>query len=110
EAAQAAESAARAKREAGGAFSVLLDVAQINAELSQQLSELVVQIERTSSSQDRIASQLAQINKSYQSTRRQLEIAGLNEALGEALRRERQLLPDLNDYERSAKRRQQRIT
>ncbi|RFA26359.1 hypothetical protein CAI21_16840 [Alkalilimnicola ehrlichii] len=110
EAAQAAESAARAKREAWGAHSVLMDVAQLNANLSEQLSDLVARIERSSTEQDRISTQLEHITKGYRSTKQQLDIAGLNDTLGAALRRERRALPDVNQHHQMARQHQQTMT
>lgn len=102
EATQAAQEAQAAKREAQGKSPLIQKAAAENAELSQQLSQLVNRIEETSRTHDVIQRELQQLDNDYQNAQQQLSIAGLTTALGQVLREQRRKLPNLSHYQSEA--------
>jgi potassium efflux system protein len=88
---------------------IVSEAADSNAKLSRQLAQLAERIETSSRRQIQLNEQLRQLQESYQSIRRQLEIAGLSDALGSLLRSERRRLPDIRQYQRNAEERDQHI-
>lgn len=108
--AEAAQSAQQAAEAAVGAQPVVQQAADINATMSDQLARLVSQLEEASAHQQRLQQQLDQLQKRYRTTEQQLEIAGLSQALGDLLRRERRSLPSVTQVAKRVDERQQRIS
>jgi len=106
---EAAQSAQQAAEAAIGAQPLVREVAAVNSELSEQLATLISQLEATAADQRRLQRQLDQLQARYQTTEQQLEIAGLSQALGDVLRRERHSLPSVSQVARRLDARQQRI-
>lgn len=108
QAAEAADTAAQATEALAADYPPLAEAAATNAKLSAQLAELVSEIEGASTRQRDTAQTLERIQESYHNTRQQLEVAGLSDALGELLRRERRALPQAYELAaRAAERREQ---
>jgi len=98
---EAAEVAASAERAIRLEQTPLLqEAAAANAALSAELAELVQRLQRTSAEQQQTRHDLARLREQLHNTQRQLEIAGISQALGEALRRERDKLPSPERYYR----------
>ena len=93
EAAAAASTAARAAEGLAAQIPALGEAVAENARLGQQLDALISQIEEVQLRQREVSQNLQSVRSAFDNTRQQLEIAGLSEALGEALRRERLHLP-----------------
>src|SRR5690606_10973389 len=106
---EAAQSAQQAAEAAIGAQPLVREVAAVNSGLSEQLATLISQLEATAADQRRLQRQLDQLQTRYQTTEQQLEIAGLSQALGDVLRRERHSLPSVSQVARRLDARQQRI-
>src|SRR5690606_18416572 len=106
---EAALSAQQAAEAAVGAQPVVQQAARVNAELSKQLARLVTDLERSANELQRLQQQLEQLQARYRTTEQQLEIAGLNQALGDVLRRERLSMQSVSQVARRMDERQQRI-
>lgn len=106
---EAAQSAQQAAEAAIGAQPVVQHAASINAALSDQLAQLVSQLENAAAQQQRLQQQLDQLQARYRRTEQQLEIAGLSQALGDVLRRERRSLPSVSQVAKRVDERQQRV-
>lgn len=106
----AAELAKQAAQAAIGAEPLIQDAAGMNAALSDQLARLVAQLERAAADQQHFQSQLDQLQARYRATEQQLEIAGLSQALGDLLRRERRSLPVVSQASKQISDRQQHIS
>jgi len=96
-AAQVAESAERATQLAETP-AVVQQAAAANAALSEELADLVQRLEQASTQQQQAQRELERLRAHLHDTQRQLEIAGLSEAVGEVLRRERRSLPTPAQY------------
>ena len=79
------------------------ELVQENLELSRQLQELTNDLEQAQAATRNAASQLKDIQQNYQTARQRLEIAGLNQVLGQVLHEQRRNLPDLGQYRRDAR-------
>ncbi|KAB7627471.1 mechanosensitive ion channel domain-containing protein [Alkalilimnicola sp. S0819] len=103
EAERAREQAQRAAESVRGLHPLLSEQAQRNNALSEQLNTLVAGVEQLAEENRYAQRQLEQLRRSYQSTRRQLELAGGDVLLGEALLRERRSLPPPQRFEERLK-------
>ncbi|HEX5513625.1 MAG TPA: mechanosensitive ion channel domain-containing protein [Gammaproteobacteria bacterium] len=106
---EAAQSAQQAAQAAVGAQPVVKEAAAVNAALSDQLAQLVAQLEGAAADQQRLQQQLDQLQARYRTTEQQLDIAGLSQALGDVLRRERHSMPPVSQVAKRVDERQQRI-
>lgn len=106
----AAELAKQAAQAAIGADPLLQEAAGINADLSDQLARLVTQLEQAAINQQHLQQQLDQLQARYRTSEQQLEIAGLSQALGDLLRRERRSLPVVNHVAKQINDRHQTIS
>lgn len=88
---------------------VLRRAAEINAELGQQLADVVQRTDAVASAGQQNIQQLQMLEERFHSIQQQLEIAGMSDALGPILRSERRQLPDLSQYQQDARERQQQI-
>ena len=80
-----------------------------NARLSGQLSTLVAKIADVTRDKELVNHDLKEIEQGYRYAREQLEITGLSEVLGEALRAQREMLPDVQRYRNSAAERDRQL-
>lgn len=102
--AKAAEVAAEAAvDEAAGKHPLIQQLAAQNAELTRDLSALAVTLKDSDASDASIEQQAKRVDDDFRMAREQLEIAGLNEALGEVLIKQRQSLPDTVNLRRKLK-------
>lgn len=94
------------ERQAFGKHALLQEIAQQNSRLSDELNQLVVELEQTASEENIAVSQARRINDSFRLARQKLEIAGLSQALGQVLLEQRRNLPDSDEFKAAEKRRQ----
>lgn len=108
-ASEAARQARQARDEAQGEPPLVQGLAQENARLSQELTNLLGDIEALSGERLDTQRTLDQLSANYESARQQLEIAGLTQALGEVLRQQRSQLPALAGYRQTSGEWEERI-
>ena len=99
----------RVTRDLADRPEVVRRVAEVNTELSQQLNDILRLTDTVMAAGQRNVQQLQQLDERFRSIQRQLDIAGMSDALGPILRSERRQLPDLSHYQQSAQERQQRL-
>lgn len=109
EAQQAQAQAAQAEREAAGKHPAIRQLAEQNAELSQELAAVVDGLGQANTAREAMDAQLRQIEQDFQGAKQKLEIAGLSQALGQVLQEQRRKLPEVRRYHEDARARQQRI-
>ena len=88
---------------------LIVDLAEQNRELGANLKSLTEKLEQAEAAANSAANKLQAIQKSYQTARQRLEIAGLSQALGQVLHEQRRDLPDLGQYRRRARQRSETI-
>ena len=102
--AKAAEIAAEAAVfDAAGKHPLIQQLAARNAELTRDISALAIVLKNSDDSDESIDRDAKRINDDYRVAREQLVIAGINEAMGEVLMRQRESLPDLGTLRRKLK-------
>ena len=94
------------EREAFGKHALLQEIAQQNTQLSDELNKLVVELEEIAAEENIAVSQAKRINDNFRLARQKLEIAGLSQALGQVLFKQRRNLPDSGEFKAAEKRRQ----
>ena len=99
------EEAEETERQAFGKHELLQEMAQRNTELSEELNSLAGELEKIIGEESTAASQAERIADNFRLARQKLEIAGLNEAFGQLLLKQRRGLPEARDFKRAAKRR-----
>ena len=100
EAEQAREEAAVAVSDAAGKHALVQGLAEMNAELTEELATLAASLRKGSASDDAIDKEADRIEDYFRGAREKLEIAGLSEVVGEVLREQRQNLPDTRELRR----------
>lgn len=103
EATRVQEAAKLAQRELVGKHQILQQNAKINTELGQELSRVVAAIERVSQDHKQLLDELTILERSFNNTQLQLEVAGSGTALGELLRSKRDLIPDIKKHKQYSK-------
>ena len=94
EAEQARQEAAEAVSAAAGKHAIVQALAEQNVELTREAAIIATRLKKVSASDDSIDKEADRIEDYFRTARERLEIAGLNEVLGEVLREQRQTLPD----------------
>lgn len=79
-------------------YPAVADLIKNNQELSDILQSLTISLAEIQTASRLVASNIKEIEQSYQTARQRLEIAGLNKALGQVLHEQRRDLPDSNQY------------
>lgn len=102
EAEQARLEAERIQREAIGKHPMVIELADGNAELSRELTDITAHAGQATSQRQVAADELKRIDQDYQDAKRKIDVAGLTETLGRILRDQRNRLPDLMRYQRTA--------
>jgi potassium efflux system protein len=99
--AQQAEAAAEAAvDEAAGKHPLIQQLAAENAELTRDITAVAAAFKESSVSDEDVDREAARIDDNFRRAREQLEVAGVNEVLGEVLRHQRQSLPDAREIRR----------
>ncbi|MDS4070425.1 MAG: hypothetical protein RKO24_12485, partial [Candidatus Competibacter sp.] len=99
----------QATQEAATKPAVIQAAAAENAAISRRLAELVRNSDDIGARQTQVNEHLAQLTERMRGIRQQLGIAGFSDAIGPVLLEERRNLPDVRQYQRSARERQQSI-
>ena len=89
----AREEAERSRDEAAGKHPAVVELAELNAELGQQLHRLAQNIESTRSARQQVEEELTGIEQRFASVKEKIEVAGLSPALSQVLLEERRRLP-----------------
>jgi potassium efflux system protein len=98
EASQVAEQVEQTAQQASWGPAIVRQVADENAALSKQLTQLAERIQLTTNEQAALNQQLDQLESSYHEAQEQLAIIGLSNALGPVLHGERRRLPNPQQY------------
>jgi potassium efflux system protein len=109
EAEQAQSEAAEAQRDARGEHALIQELANRNAALGEELTELATRLEQVTAEDDSADSDAKHIAESLRSTRQKVELAGLSQALGQVLIEQRKNLPDLRSFRKKAHTRENQI-
>ena len=109
EARTARAEAEESERLAFGKHPLLQQFAKRNTELGEELNQMAAAHESVIQEENLIAGRAEHIANAYRLARQKLEIAGLNEALGQVLLQQRRSLPDTADFESARKRREQLV-
>ncbi|MEN8108365.1 MAG: mechanosensitive ion channel domain-containing protein [Pseudomonadota bacterium] len=110
EATQARTETEQAQREVEGKHPLLQELAKSNAGLSEEITRSAAALEEVAAEDDAARDEAKRINDDYQQTRQKLDIAGLNEALGEVMLQHRRLLPDAREFRKKARVRENAIS
>ncbi|MCP4331557.1 MAG: mechanosensitive ion channel [Gammaproteobacteria bacterium] len=105
----AQQAAEETERQAFGKHPLVQGLAQQNTLLSNELNELAARVEATRYDQTTVTEQIKRFSADFRLTRQKLEIAGLSQALGQALLRQRNTLPRAKDFRAAEKRRRQQV-
>jgi potassium efflux system protein len=105
----AQQAAQETERQAFGKHPLVQELAQQNTLLSNELNELAARVEATRYDETAVTEQIKRFSADFRLTRQKLEIAGLNQALGEALLQQRNTLPRAKDFSSAENRRQQLV-
>jgi potassium efflux system protein len=98
EAETARQATEETERQAFGKHPLVQQLAQSNTELGEQLKQLTIDLEEITRDENLAASEARRVADNYRLARQKLEIAGLGEALGQALLEQRRGLPDSKDF------------
>jgi len=97
------------ERQAFGKHPLVQELAQSNTLLSNELNQLAAQVEANRADESIVTDQIKRFSASFHLARQKLEIAGLSQALGQALLQQRNNLPRAKEFRSAEKRRQQRV-
>ena len=109
EAEQAKSDARAAEREAASEHPLVADLAARNAALGEQIDELAAAIGGISGAESDALAQAKRIEDTFSSTQKKTQVAGVSQALGQLLLEQRRNLPDIDQLEKEAEARANRI-
>jgi potassium efflux system protein len=109
EAESAKREAEEVERQSFGKHQLVQDLAKNNTLLTRQLEQLAAQADEISSEEVIVTDQIKLFSSNFRLARQKLEIAGLSQALGQALLQQRNNLPRVKDFESAEKSRQQLV-
>jgi potassium efflux system protein len=102
EAESAQAKAEEAQQQTAGKHPVLDDIARRNAELGAHLRDTAQALERVTAAVAERAELAKRLEADFESTKQKIELAGLSQALGQALRERQRSLPDVRALRRLA--------
>ncbi len=102
------EEVAEVERGTFGKHPLVQELAQANTKLSTDISGLAALVDEINSDENKVTEQVKRFATSFRLTRQKLEIAGLSQALGEALLKQRNSLPRAREF-KSAEERLERL-
>jgi len=105
----AKQEAEQTERQSFGKHPLVQRLAQQNTQLSSDLNNLVAQVEEIRADEAVITDQVTRFTTSFRLTRQKLEIAGLSQALGQAMLQQRNNLPRARDFTSAEKQREQLV-
>jgi potassium efflux system protein len=97
------------ERNTFGKHQLVQEVAQNNTRLTENLNQLAAQVDKISTDEAIVTDQIKRFSASFRLARQKLEIAGLSQALGQALLQQRNVLPRATEFRAAEKRRQQMV-
>jgi potassium efflux system protein len=101
EVAEQAEAEAKAAvYDAAGKHSLIQELAARNAELTQTLKTMTVDLREATSGDEDVLKEAKAIESNFRMAREKLEIAGMSDVLGEVLRKQRARLPDMRELKK----------
>jgi potassium efflux system protein len=100
EAKQAEAEAMVAVYDAAGKHPLIQKLAAQNAELTQTLKSMTVDLRKASSSDEDVLKEAKEIESSFRVAQERLQVAGMSEILGEVLRKQQTTLPDLRQMKK----------
>ena len=106
---RAKQDAEEVERQSFGKHQLVQELAQNNTLLTGELTQLAVQVDEISSDAVVVVDQIKRFSSNFRLARQKLEIAGLSEALGQALLQQRNNLPRVKDFRSAENRRQQLV-
>ena len=109
EAESAQQATEETERQAFGKHPLVQDLARRNSELGKQLNQLALKLEEITRNANHASSEAKRVRENFRLARQKLEIAGLSEALGQALLEQRRGMPDSSDFKAAEKKRQQQV-
>ena len=109
EAERARAEARQVRREAEGEHPILGRAAEINLQLSDELAAIGRRIEKANKDRVGVNERADRFKLDFENAQQRLEVAGLNEALGQVLSDQRSRLPDLRHFAKIAEERKQRL-
>jgi potassium efflux system protein len=105
----AKQEAEQTERQSFGKHPLVQKLAQQNTQLSSDLNDLVAQVESVRADESVINDQVKRFTTSFRLTRQKLEIAGLGQALGQAMLQQRNNLPRARDFQSAEKQREKLV-
>ncbi len=109
EAASVSEATEATRRQTVGKHPLVQEMAQRNTRLGDELKALAAALERVTNDEFLASERAKRVSTNFRLARQKLEIAGLSEALGQALLEQRRNLPTTRDFAIAAERRQQLV-
>jgi potassium efflux system protein len=109
EAKRAEAEATADKLQAAGKHPAIRALAEQNAELAQQVTELTSDLQRLTDSRARAENLAKQFEQSLQRTKQRVEVGGLTSSLGRVLIQEKRNLPQLSDLRSEMRKRKHRL-
>ena len=106
EAEQARAEAEATRREAQGKHPLVLGLAERNAALSEELAQAAARLNALAEQAEQTDKLARRIETQFKSARDTVAIGGLSQELGRMLQQQRRSLPDLVDYRRAARERE----
>ncbi len=109
EAASVSEATEETERRTLGKHPLVQELAQRNTQLGEQLKALAAALERVTNEEFLATERAKRVSTNFRLARQKLEIAGLNEALGQVLLEQRRNLPDAREFDAARDRRQRQV-
>ena len=86
------------QQKAEGKHPIILKLAKSNSQLSEQINEKNQKLKEYEKDENKVDAETRRIMEAFSSTRKKLNIAGLNQVMGEMLLEQRKSLPEKNLY------------
>ena len=106
---RAKRDAEEVERQSFGKHQLVQELAQNNTLLTGELKQLAAQVDEISADEVIVTDQIKRFSSNFRLARQKLEIAGLSEALGQALLQQRNNLPRVKDFRAAENHRQQLV-
>lgn len=94
------------EKKAQGKHPLIQSIAKLNTELSEAISIRSKQLGELEAGDDKVNKESKRLIEEQASTKRKLEIAGLNHILGQVLLEQKKALPDSKHYQKNLKKRE----
>ncbi|MGD8643664.1 MAG: mechanosensitive ion channel [Chromatiales bacterium] len=107
---EAVEEAEAAFFEAEGKHPLVQEIASKNIALSDEITKITGELEKAAAADEGADKEAKSLADELRSTRQKLEIAGLNQALGQILLEQRRRLPDPASFRKRARKREAAIS